>query len=274
MLRKFLNKETGNGSGGGAGGGGNGGSGSGGGQGGSSGGGVGGSGGAGAAGGPGAGAGAGEGGAQGGAGDGKNGAGAGGDGAGEGGWGAEGDEAANKDGKPGSKKEGEGDGKTGEADPSAYKLEVPKELSEFTTPESVEAFKAFAIAEKLTPELANKLVKYSAEQAKAQIEERRTFMAEQTKGWIAEIKKDEKLGGANYDATKVNVNRALQHSGTAKELHAKMTEWGINYFPPLVKVLNAYGELLAPDSGQLPGGKGGKGSETLEQAQARWYGTA
>jgi len=267
MLRKFLNKETGNGSGGGASGGNDGGSGAGGGQGGSSGGGVGDGGGAGAAGGSGAGDGAGKGGAQGGAGNGKTGDAAGGK-TGDGGeWGAEGEEGEN--GKPGEKEKEKGAGAAGEGE--EYKLEVPKELSEFTTAESLDAFKAFAIAEKIPAEMASKLVKYSAEQAKAQLEASREFLKTQSKGWFDEIKADKDIGGEKFKETQTSVNRALQHSGQAG-LHAKLTEFGINNFPPLVRFMKAYGDLLEPDSGQMgKGARDGKGTETLEQMQARWY---
>lgn len=261
MHRKFLNKETGNGSGGGAGS--SGGTGEGGAQGGTGGAGGGASGGA-ASGTNADGAkGAQASGASGGSADNKGGAGGGDSG---GGWGDEGEPEKKADDKGGKAEGGKGEG--GEA---AYKLEaLPQELSEFASPESLEAFTKFANDEKIPVELANKLAKYSAMQAKAQVEASREFLRTQSEGWFNEIKADKEIGGDNFEATKTNINRALQHSGQTG-LHASLKQMGVNNFPPLVRLLNAYGALLAPDSGQLPGAKGGKGTETLEQMQQRWY---
>lgn len=157
-----------------------------------------------------------------------------------------------------------------------YEVTVPKELAEFADAGALKSFGEWAKEEGFTAEQASKLAAWSAERSKeasaANAEATAKTIADTQAKWLAEVKADKTLNGGDFKITTANVRRAIASMPNPKEFERQVADMGATYWPPFVRLMNAYGALLSNDSGKLPGGGGGGGEETHEQMLSRLYG--
>lgn len=155
------------------------------------------------------------------------------------------------------------DAKTAEAaeaakpvDPASYKITLPEG---FTTDEALMTeLKGIAAKGKIPQAdlqaFMDKYAKSSLEAAKAPYK----LWQDTQKAWVAEIKADKEIGGANLDANLAFGKRFLESLPNAKEVKEALDFTGAGNNPQIVKAFIAAGKLLA--EGKLVQGTPGKGS--------------
>lgn len=176
---------------------------------------------------------------------------------------AEGDEGKPKEGEEGQdkdvKKEGEDDKPT-ELKAEDYKFVLPDGAE--PDPAQAEAFTAFAIENKVPPELAQKLVDYHAAQMSAQVK----AWTDQVNAWGEQTKNDPEYGGAEYAQNMGIANQALATFGGPK-LGEAARQYGWGNHPEFVRMMVNVGKALGAPSTEKGGGQGNMGT-SIPLAQA------
>lgn len=204
----------------------------------------------------------------------NGGGGSGGDGGGKSGGGDSQDDLLGDD--PASKKadEKKADDKGGGDKAGDYTVDVPKELADFADKDALTAFTKLAKEQGLTKAQADAVAKQAFERAKAGRELAQKTMDDAAKAWFDEIKNDKEIGGDNIPQTKQDIALAIKKYAPP-EFVKMAKEFGVQSWPPLVRLLQAIGKDLRPDSGKIQGGKGGSAKEeTHDEQLARIYGTS
>ena len=157
--------------------------------------------------------------------------------------------------KPADEQAPAGDAKPGEEKGK----EGPPEKYEFVAPEgmtldqaALEAFTPLAKELGLSQENAQKVVNFEAARVKAQTE----AWSKQQETWIAEVKADKEIGGANFNTSIRQANTALNKFGGEK-LVAAMQQLGITNHPEMVRAWAAVGKGMAEDTFHQPGSSPG-----------------
>lgn len=173
---------------------------------------------------------------------------------------AEGDPAAGKpkEGEEGQKpdvKDGEGKdgGKPAEFKPEDYSFKLPDGAE--PDPAQAEQFTAFALENKVPPELAQKLVDFHAEVMGKQVK----AWTDTVNAWADQTKNDPEYGGAAYDQNMAIANRALAEFGGPK-LGEAARAYGWGNHPEFVRFMVNVGKALGAPSTEKGGGQGNPGT--------------
>ncbi len=143
------------------------------------------------------------------------------------------------------KKAGEGEVKDGEKKddeafafkPEDYAFKLPDGAE--ADPAQAEQFTAFALENKVPPELAQKLVDFHADVMQRQVK----AWTDQVTAWGEETKNDPEYGGANYDQNMAVANRALAEFGGPK-LGEAARQFGWGNHPEFVRFMVNVGKAL------------------------------
>lgn len=162
------------------------------------------------------------------------------------------------DGKPKEGEEGQDKDVKKDEPPAEFKAEDYKfVLPDGAEPDAAqaEAFTAFAIENKVPPELAQKLVDYHAAQMSAQVK----AWSDQVAAWGQETRNDPEYGGAEYEQNMGVANRALAEFGGPKLGEAaRLYGWGNH--PEFVRFMVNVGKALGAPQTEKGGGQGNMGT--------------
>lgn len=139
--------------------------------------------------------------------------------------------------------------------------EAPAEYEAFDMSEGMEvdsglleALSPVLIARGMDQEGAQELVSAYSDYVSAQTTQALEAIETQRTEDLAAIEKDPVLGGKNFDDTKANINRVMQHAGM-KELNGLMRTYGLDNNPIFVRALYGLGSQMKEGSFVGPGEK-------------------
>jgi hypothetical protein len=182
--------------------------------------------------------------------------------------GATGSTQAQKDGASSTdaaKTEGAVDAKAGEAAPAEVDVKLPGGVE--ADAELLSGFKAWAKESGLKSENAQKVVDLFVKSQQAQAQKAETAMKQQRtqvqQQWMESIQSDKELGGNAFEATKLNLTKAVNHffAPSVRELFNKT---GLGNHPDLVRGFARIGKALSEDS--IAGTSDGPTAEQSEDA--------
>ncbi len=158
------------------------------------------------------------------------------------------------EGEP-EKKDGEGEVKDEKKDdepafkPEDYKFTLP----DGAEPDEAKAqeFTAFAIENKVPPEVAQKLVEFHAAEMQKQVK----AWVDQVNGWAEQTRNDPEYGGAGYEENMSVANRALAEFGGPK-LGEAARQYGWGNHPEFVRFMVNVGRAMGAPSTEKDGGQG------------------
>lgn len=163
---------------------------------------------------------------------------------------------------------------TGTQTPIEYTLALPKDA--VIEASAVERATAFAKAEKLTPDAAQKALDFvntevAADRVRQETASQVAFKVLARETWVAELKADPTFGGEQYLTTVEDVTRASARFLTAEERELlNVTGWGNH--PMLCKMFARIGQALANDKLLMGGGSGsGERDNSMEGRASRMY---
>ena len=154
-----------------------------------------------------------------------------------------------------------------------YTLALPKDA--VIEASAVERATAFAKAEKLSPEAAQKALDFvntevAADRAKQETANQDAFKTLARETWVADLKADTTFGGEKYLTTREEIKRAADRFLTPAERETlNVTGWGNH--PMLCRMFARIGQALANDKLVMGGGAGSAGSGKSD-AQALYPG--
>jgi hypothetical protein len=153
----------------------------------------------------------------------------------------------------------------------AYTLTLPKDAA--LPADSVERTTAFAKAEGLSPEAAQKVLELTnTEVANFRDAKTAEFETLSRVTWVKEIEADPELGGKNLPETKVALKAAADRFLTPED-RAQLDASGFGNHPMLVRMFARIGKAIR-DDGFVQGGSGADGRDTtFEGRAARMYAT-
>ena len=138
-----------------------------------------------------------------------------------------------------------------------------------SAPETLESYSKFAKENNLSQETAQKAYEFAANETKRLEVAYKAQQIEALKKADEAYRKDPKLGGANYEATKATVRRV--YDNIAKELSpASKAYWdnvlvnqrGANTLP-YAELFNAFGKFYAEDRNRLPDNNSAPSPQTV-----------
>lgn len=129
--------------------------------------------------------------------------------------------------------------------PEKYEFKLPEGLPEDT--EATAQFSELAKGLKLTQEQAQSLVDLYAERMKGLVEGQVASWTATRKEWVTAAQTDKEYGGANFDANRAHVARAMKQFGTP-ELAKALDEFGFGDHPELVRFFYRVGKLVSEPS--------------------------
>lgn len=145
---------------------------------------------------------------------------------------------------------------TPQAAPVEYALTLPQDS--FLEPSAVERVTAFAKAEHLAPESAQKVLDLAHAEQTALVEKQKADYTAKITGWETAVKADPELGGANFSRTLTRTVAVLDRFGD-QELKEALKSTGFGNYPALVRFVDKVGAAMANDS---PVGGPSSGSPT------------
>jgi hypothetical protein len=167
-----------------------------------------------------------------------------------------------------------GEGDKAKEEPAAKANEpVPTELK-VTLPEGMKLDESIlkgltdeAAKLKLSSEQASGLGAFLAAEQKRSEEADVAEWSKRSAEWAASVKADKDFGGANFDATVADAQKAIIQFG-GKDLAAELEKWGLQNFPPLVKAFARAGKALGEDTSRS-GAPAGQSGPTTRAEQLR-----
>lgn len=136
-------------------------------------------------------------------------------------------------------------GETPQAAPVEYALTLPQDSLLDQT--AVERVTAFAKAEHLAPESAQKVLELAHAEQTAFVEKQRADYTAKITGWEATVKADPTLGGANFSRTLTRTAAVMDRFGD-QELKDALKSSGFGNYPALVRFVEKVGAAMANDS--------------------------
>lgn len=140
-----------------------------------------------------------------------------------------------------------------------YALTLPKDAA--IEADAVERLTAFAKANSLSPETAQKALEHAnaevaADRAKQTEANTQAFQTLARETWVNELKADKEFGGEKFDATVIESKRAADRFITAEEKKI-LDETGWGNHPLLVRIMARVGRGMGNDTLVTGGGMGG-----------------
>lgn len=137
----------------------------------------------------------------------------------------------------------------------------PEEYAEFSLPEGVEVdqesldtFKSKAKELGLSQEKAQELVDLQAQAVQNGQKQLQDAIAEQHQQWLEEAKKDDEIGGEQFDQNVETARKAIETFGTP-ELKQFLDESGLGNNPEMIRFARRIGAAISEDT-LMPGGSG------------------
>lgn len=148
---------------------------------------------------------------------------------------------------------------------------APETYADFTLPEGYEmdagtldAFKGLAKELNISQASAQKLIDMQTALSTKQAEAYQAAVVKQSQDWVAEIKNDPVLGGANFESSAANAVKVIQAFGD-ESLTNLLNESGLGNHPALFKFCHRISAAISEDKFVMPGTQSGGGRKTNEE---------
>lgn len=136
---------------------------------------------------------------------------------------------------------------------------APEAYTDFTLPEGFEmdadtlgAFKGLAKELNISQASAQKLIDMQTALSTKQAEAHQAAVVKQSQDWVAEIKNDPVLGGANFEKSAASAVKVIQAFGD-EGLTSLLNESGLGNHPALFKFCHRVSQAIAEDKFVIPG---------------------
>lgn len=173
-------------------------------------------------------------------------------------------ETGAKEGDPAAEKKAE---EAKPVDPASYKIEVPEGMA--LDENLSKGFREFAAKQNLSQEQVSELSKLYVQAQQSQLATFETMVGD----WSKAVTEDKDMGGANWEASKLDGNRAVQFLFGEDKKFVKeiLSDWKIGTHPGFVKAMVRLGKLMK--EGSFDGKAGGTGASKERSAEEAIYGT-
>lgn len=147
---------------------------------------------------------------------------------------------------------------TGEAkDVTKDDLKLPE--GSLLDPKAVDELAAFAKAEKLSKETAQKVLERESALRSSFVEVQQAELVKTQKSWVSDAQKDKEYGGDRFGENAELAKRVFQRYGTEEFGHA-LEKSGLGNHPELLRFVIRIGKSMAEDQLVMPAADGGGSS--------------